>query len=169
MPVFCLLLLSACGFHPMHGKYAMKNNLTVQNALSSVYINNIPDREGQFLKNQLIDRFYQNGRPLDPTYKLFIDPVHETRTDLDITKNSDATRAQLRMNTKLALQDIKTSKIVLTRKLTAITSYNILQSQFTTRVSEQDARENALNDLAAQIERHLTLYFDRLPASSPAR
>lgn len=131
--------------------------------MSSIFIENIPNREGQFLKNELIDRFYQKGRPADPAYKLYIQPIQETRNDLDITKNSDATRAQLRLETKLMLQDSQSSKVILRRKLTAITSYNILQSQFTTRVSEQDARENALNDLAIQIERHLSLYFARTP------
>ena len=160
---FLLLLLTACGFTPMHGKYSAQNTQILQDTLSSIYIENIPDREGQFLRNELIDRFYQNGRPKQPAYKLRIENINETITDLDITKSSDATRAQLRLTTKLSLQDTQTSAIVLRRDLTAITSYNILQSQFTTRVSEQDARENALNELAAQIERQLALYFKRAP------
>ena len=147
----------------MHGKYSAKNSETVQDSLASIYIENIPDREGQFLRNNLIDRFYQNGRPADPAYKLYIEKIDEKIDDLDITKSSDATRAQLRLSTKLTLQDTRTSSVILKRDVSAITSYNILQSQFTTRVSENDARENALKELAAQIERQLSLYFNRTP------
>ncbi len=158
-----LIQLTACGFSPMHGKYSAANSQTVQNDLSQIYIENIPNREGQFLRNALIDRFYQNGHPTNPAYKLDINTIEERLTDLDITKSSDATRAQLRLNTSLTLMDKQNNAVLLTRKLTATTSYNILQSQFTTRVSEQDARENALNDLAAQIERQISLYFNRTP------
>jgi LPS-assembly lipoprotein len=50
---------------------------------------------------------------------------------------------------------------VLSRTLLASTSYNVLSSQFTTRVSEDDARLNALNDLARQAEQQIVLYFER--------
>jgi LPS-assembly lipoprotein len=156
-----LLLLTACGFTPMHGKYSAQSSQAVQQNLAQISIANIPNREGQFLKNALIDRFYTDGRPSNALYVLDIEPIDEILTDLDITKSSDATRAQLRLNTIINLKDKATNAVVLRRKLTAVTSYNILQSQFTTRVSEQDARENALNDLADQIERQLALYFNR--------
>jgi len=156
-----MALVTGCGFTPIHGKFAHSGNGTVQDSLSGIYIVNIPDREGQYLRNTLMDRFYMAGRPADPAYRLEIDTIEQRKTDLDITKSSDATRAQLRLQSKLQLYDARTNALLLQRNLMAITSYNILQSQFTTRVSEQNARENALDDLAGQIERHLTLYFKR--------
>lgn len=159
-----LLFLCACGFTPLYGTGGNADgtrSLSVQQGLDSVSIDNIPDREGQYLRNALMDRFYSAGRPDDARYRLVIESVHETKTDLDITKSSDATRAQLRMNTLMTLTDRASGQELLRRKLSAITSYNILQSQFTTRVSEQNARENALDDLARQIEQQLALYFKR--------
>lgn len=147
--------LVGCGFTPLYGKHG------VPAGLQSIHIGNIPDRSGQYLRNALIDRFYNAGESAQPAYLLTIEPVREKKTDLDITKSSDATRAQLRMTTKMILSDRVTGETLLAQELTSVTSYNILSSQFTTRVSEDNARMNALDDLSRQIETRLTLYFSR--------
>ncbi len=157
------LLLAACGFTPLYGTQGAAGQAETTAALGMIHIDNIPDYEGQYLRNALIDRFYKNGRPAGPRYTLSIEPITERRTDLDITKSSDATRAQLRLTTEMKLKEIGTGETVLRRDLTSITSYNILQSQFTTRVSEDNARRNALDDLARQIELQLSLYIRRTP------
>ena len=124
-------------------------------------IGNIPDREGQYLRNALIDRFYRSGRPVNAAYDLDIDRITETLVDLDITKSSDATRGQLKVQTRLKLIGRASGSVVLERDVRSITSYNILGSEFATRVTEDNARTNALDDLARQIEMQLNLYFKR--------
>lgn len=153
-------LLSACGFHPM---YKDTGNSDVRHAFDMIYIENIPEREGLYLRNALMDRFYRNGRPHidNAAFILHISNIQEHITDLDITKSSDATRAQLKLQAQMTLKDRNTNEVILKRDLLAITSYNILRSQFTTHVSEETARENALNELANKIERQLSLYFNR--------
>jgi len=155
-----LLALSACGFHPVYGvnRYTA---VGVEDKLAAISIQNIPNREGQYLRNALIDRFYRDGRPQSPRYALSLDPIEESKTDLDITKNSDATRGQLRLQTTMHLQDIDTGKILLERELQTISSYNILSSEFTNGVSEQNTRENALDDLARQVEQQIGLVFKK--------
>lgn len=83
---------------------------SIQSDFGQVAIENIPDRDGQYLRNALIDRFYQNGRPAQPKYKLTVQTIRETTTDLDITKSSDATRGQLKLNTAMALVDVATGR-----------------------------------------------------------
>lgn len=156
-----LLFLTACGFSPLYSNHSGTQNAAITGNFDRVFIENIPEREGQYLRNALIDRFYVSGRPDNALYRLNVSPIAETRTDLDITKSSDATRAQLRLRSKMVLTDRASGRELLSRNLVSITSYNILQSQFTTRVSEQNARENALDDLARQIEQQLALYFRR--------
>lgn len=153
-----LLFLGACGFSPLYGTHG---DNAVKYHFDSVFIGNIPDREGQYLRNALIDRLYGHGRPADPQYRLEIAKITTRKQDLDVTKSSAATRAQLRLSTKITLYDSKTGEVLLKRDLLAVTSYNILQSQFTTRVSEDDAQRSALDDLARQIEQQLALYFNR--------
>jgi LPS-assembly lipoprotein len=154
------LLLTACGFHPQYGE----NRYTpvgAEDVLDRVEIANIPNREGQFLKNALIDRFHRAGTPTSAPLILQISTLQEQKTDLDVTQLSDATRGQLRLNTDFSLIRRDTGQAVLTRQVRAITSYNIFDSRFATRVAEDNARTNALNDLAGQIERQLVLYLKR--------
>lgn len=155
-----LLLLAACGFHPQYGvnKYTSHG---AEEHLALVHIEGIPDREGQYLRNALIDRFYREGRPDKVAYILNVEDIREVREDLDITKDSDSTRGQLRLSTRMKLRKATSGEILLDRNLRAITSYNILGSEFTNRVAEENARQNALDDLASQIELQIVLYLKR--------
>ena len=158
LSVFLSLFLAACGFTPMYGQYGDKN---VVAGLDKIEIAMVPDAAGIELRNHLIDRFYQNGYPSSPTHKLVLSPVAEQERDLDITIDSEATRKQIRLQVSMNLIDNATNASVLSRSLTAITSYNVSATQFATRISEADAREAALADLARQIETHLSLYFKK--------
>lgn len=165
-PVFALLtviLLASCGFQPMYGTAFQSGTkkADVQAELSQVAISNIPDRSGQYLRNALIDRFYQNARPANPKYTLVVGAIQESIIDLDITKNSNATRGQMRLSTSLTLTDNTTGGAILQRAITSVASYNILTSEFATRVSENNTRKNALDDLAGQIELQIGLYLKR--------
>ena len=153
------LFISACGFKPM---YSSNNSAPDLNAeLAQIEIGNIPNKSGQYLHNALIDKFYSDAYPQNAAYSLKVSPIQEKIIDLDITKTSDATRAQLHLKTQITLTNNDSDEIVLTRKLSSISSYNILTSEFATRVSAQNTRENALNDLANQIELQIGLYMRR--------
>lgn len=157
--LFLVLLTSACGFTPVYGTLGNNQSVGTEDILSYIAIENIPDREGQYLRNVLIDRFYRKERPANTQYSLLIQELTETKRDLDITESSDATRGQLRMEARMILRDKKTGEKLIDREISAIASYNILGSEFATRISEQSMRENALDSLARQIETRLSLYF----------
>lgn len=159
---FAFLTLAACGFSPMYGSGAgSSSGVSAPQGLDKVDIALIPDQSGVFLRNLLIDNFYQGGYPDNPTLTLSVDKLKEQEYNLDITRASEATRKQIRITATMTLLDRVSGQAVLVRDLTAITSYNVLGSQFTTRVSENDAREAALSDLARQIESQTALYFKR--------
>lgn len=156
-----VLLLAACGFTPLYGEHSAGADKSVGAELGRIYIGNIADQPGQYLRNALMDRFYSTGRPgAQAAYNLSVATIGESRSELDITKTSDSTRAQLYLTTSMVLKDQQGQEL-LKRSLTAVTSYNILDSQFTTRVAEDAARRQALDDLARQIETHILLYFNR--------
>lgn len=159
LPLLLVLFITACGFSPMYGKHSSAQNSDVRSALNQISIDVIPDREGQYLRNALMDRFYAGGIPSNPAFRLQIDKIQESVADFDITIESEATRRQLHLSTKMRLIDSQTQKILLERSLSAITSHNVLESEFSTIVTEQSAREAALNDLSRQTERQLALYF----------
>jgi LPS-assembly lipoprotein len=158
--VLCILL-SGCGFTPLYGTHSAAHETGVSGQMNTIEISNIRDRTGQDLRNRLIDRFYAKGRPVEALYRLEISEIREDRTELDITKTADTTRTQLKLTTHMRVVDLKTRSHLLDRDLTAITSYNILRSQFTTRITEQNARDNALEDLARQTELQTALYLKR--------
>ena len=151
------LLLTACGFTPLYGDHGA----AVKEKFQQVSIANIPDRPGQILRNALIDRLYSHGAPADPRYVLTIASIEEHDTDLAITVTSTATRSEMRLVTAMTLKDRATDKVLMTRDLIAVASYNILGSEFTTLVSQDNVRANARNDLAQQAETQLALYFSR--------
>jgi len=154
-----LLSLAACGFTPMYS--SSTKSTSVEKGLGQVEIAMIRDQSGVYLRNMLIDNFYQDGYPGSPTHILQVGPITESALDLDITLQSEATRKQIRLNTPMTLVERDSGKVVLNRALTSVTSYNVLGSQFTTRVSENDAREAALTELARQIETQVSLYLNR--------
>ncbi len=157
-----VLMLGGCGFHPMHGKYAASAAAQKGAGFDTIGIANIRDANGTYLRNSLIDRFYSNGYPVAPRYTLTIAPIVEREVELDITKSSEATRSQLRLETVMTLNDTQNpSTPVLQRELKSISSYNQLESEFATHVTEQGARESGLNDLARQIELNISLFLNR--------
>jgi LPS-assembly lipoprotein len=159
--VFVAFILTSCGFRPMYGDAAQSKMSAQKNGGYDVAISVIPDQTGQYLRNLLIDRMYQNGYPQSPRYQLNVAPISELEQSLAIAKSAESTRSQLRLTTRLELIDNATGASVLSRDVMAISSYNILVSEFATRVTEENARTNAINDLARQIELQLGLYFNR--------
>jgi len=155
--IFGLISLSACGFTPVY-KNTDKGASPASN-LNQIEIAIIKDREGQFLRNALIDRFYRDGIPTNPKYRLVVNDIDERISDFDITVDSEATRRQLELRTEFKLFSAKDDTPLITRSIVATTSNNVLESEFSTLVTEQSARESALNDLARQIQRQLAVYF----------
>jgi len=158
LSILCLAALPACGFHPVYGvnKYTP---LGAETKFQQISIGNIPNREGQYLRNALIDRLYRDGRAKNISYNLSISRLNETQRDLDVTIDSDTTRAQLRIETIMTLTHKETRETLIKRHLNSTASYNVLGSEFTNKVSEQSTRENIIDDLARQIEMQISLYF----------
>jgi LPS-assembly lipoprotein len=156
------LLLAACGFTPLYGDHGAQGP-AAREKFQQVSIASIPDRPGQILRNDLIDRLYSGGMPVDPRYVLAIAPIQEHSTGLDITVTSNETRIEMRLVTSMTLKDQATGKALMTRDLIAMASYNVFGSEFTTLVSQDNVRENAVHDLAQQIETQLALYFSHAP------
>jgi len=157
LPFIFVILLNACGFTPVYKN--TENNAGPTSALSGIEIAIIKDRDGQFLRNALIDRLYRDGYPTTPRYRLVVQDLEETISDFDITVDSEATRRQLELRTTFKLFEIGNEKPLITRPLIATTSNNVLESEFSTLVTEQSARESALNDLARQIQRQLAVFL----------
>jgi len=150
-----LLTLSACGFSPVY------SDRSTSNAIGQIEISVIPDRSGQIVRNYLIDQFYQDGYPANASYRLDIAPILENIVEIGIDKDDEASRAQLRLSTNMRLINTRSNNVVLERTVRATSGYNILAGQFTTFVTEQDARAQALKAISEDILTQIELYFDQ--------
>lgn len=165
--------LVGCGFSPVYGKYANGGaSSPVSQALDSVYIATIPDRSGQKLRNLLLDRFYKTGNKnaANAQYRLVVSSVDEVIYGLGIAKDAAATRSQIKQTAYFTLTrsgDPESTPLI-ERNITAISSFNTLASQYTTLVTEEDARDQTINDLANQITTMLEMYFAN-PSAYPVK
>lgn len=157
--------LGGCGFQPVYGSFADRAAPVEQ--LNLVQIDPIPDRTGQVLRNLLIDRFYPAGRPADPKYRLAV-ALASSEESLGIRPDATATRARLRLQASYELIDVATGQVVYRTFSRALVSYNLLEAQYATLVSQQDAYERGLVELSEDIRTRLALYFKRGPQQPKA-
>jgi len=163
LAVATLASLSACGFQPLYGSVAPGQTRT-KDYLATVRIAPLPDRAGQQLHNLLRDHINPKGQPANPNYTLQI-RVSESLEELGIRKDETATRASLTVYADFELLDARTGERVFNGRSRSFNSYNILESQFATLYSENDARSRALREISNDIRNRLAVYFARIAAN----
>ena len=152
------LALNACGFRPLYGETS--EGASSFDSLETIQIAALPDRTGQQLHNLLRDRINPRGQPNRPEYILRILLSEQTEA-LAIDEDETATRANLRLSASFTLTKLNGDEVVFTGLSNSINSYNIVDSQFATYVSQGDARERALRELSEDIRLRLATYFAR--------
>lgn len=162
LPVLALTL-GACGFSPLYGTRG-SNAPPVAEALGRVQIANIPNREGQILRNHLIDRMQPHGRPTAPEARLAIS-LRSSEVDLGILKDATASRRELTMWADYALEDME-GRTLMKGTATSIVSTSKLAAQYGTLASEEDARRRALREVGEQIVNRVGLYYGEKKAKS---
>jgi LPS-assembly lipoprotein len=153
-------LASACGFQPLYGRPA-DGGPSATDSFAQIRIAPLPDRIGQRMHNMLRDRLNPQGQPSAPDYQLEV-RLREVIHELGIRKDETATRANLRLTANFTLSDARTGARLLSGESRSVNSYNILQSQFATLFSEDDARERSLRELSDDIRTRLGVYFARV-------
>ncbi len=151
------LVLSACGFRPVYGTGNSENDSPVAMDLNNIVIENIPERNGQILRNYLIDRMYRAQRPEKPLYTLKVS-LTSGEEDLGILANATATRSLLNMYGNYALYDSK-GKPLLTGVAHSVASFNRLDQMYGTVAARENAYERTLHEVSEQIVNRLSLYF----------
>ncbi len=141
------------------------NNTPVAAELNNIYIANIPDRNGQMLRNDLIDRMYQKGRPRKPIYTLEATIV-ASEADLGIQANATTLRTALDMKVNYSLVDAN-EKELFHATAHSVASFDKLDEQYATLASRADAYERTLTECSEQIVNRLSLYFSEGPLGAP--
>jgi len=160
-----LLALAACGFSPIYGAHDA-SGVPVAQALGNVSIENIPDHNGQLLRNKLIDRMYRHGRPEAPQARLSV-ALSTSEVAIGVQKDATTTRSQIRVTALFTLHD-RDGRELHKGRAYSIASYNKLDAQYGTVASQRNAYERALNEVGEQIVNNLSLYYaEKAPTATP--
>lgn len=152
-----VLLLSACGFHPLYGGIPGEIRRL---ELSQVSVTPIESRLGVTLRNALIDRMTPDGEPAYPQYRLDI-RLTEFREGVAIQEDASITRYNYQLTGAYQLFDLGTGKIVYQGEARSVAAYNVAESPFATLSVERDAANRTALDLSSQMELALALFFQR--------
>lgn len=156
-----VLLTASCGFRPLYAPSGGDNaqaQVFAFDTFRKMDIAQIPDREGQFLRNELIELMHPSGRARIVEYKLNIS-LTETKTGLAVRRSSDATRANLTATASYRLRAVGEEGSILIGTVKSTSGYNIFESEFQTLSAEKSARERALKDVAQQLRLRLATEF----------
>ena len=157
-----LAVLGACGFQPIYGSRATPGT---QIEMASIEVGINKARQGQQLRNFLLDRINPGGSPQSPNYTLTV-VLTSGKELLAFRKTQISTRANLNF---VAVFNLKGKNQYLgntfsgTSKITV--SYNILSSHFATLTAEENARTRAVKELSADISNRIAAFVRRSQVS----
>ena len=149
------LALSACGFHPLYGKYG---NGSADNTFRSIYIEPIPERVGYQLRSDLLDLFNAPSAPAGAGYRLKIE-LKADEKGLALQENASVTRYSYHLTARYQLLKVGTTDVIKKGVIHSLTSYNVVQSPYATVVADKDAQERAAQDVAERLRTELAVYF----------
>ena len=147
-----LLMVSACGFKPIYatpdGASAPVNQQIAIGPVSA------PEEVHLYIADALRERIVlREGEA--PRYELTL-AAREGAQELAVQIDATVTRYNYRLSGRYTLRDLNTQEVRQGRAQ-AITSYNIVSSQYSTLHAERTAREKAARLLAEEIERDILL------------
>ncbi len=152
-------LLAGCGFQPMYGSLSPNTQAGIE--LENIELSIPNTRLGALLHNQLADTIYSQGAPAEPAHQLAIQiDSFERSTALRI--DASTAREIFELQTRFQLTDIESGEVVYTGARTTTASYDVVDSQFSTLVSKEDAQTRAVRQMSDDIKLDLGWHFSQL-------
>lgn len=156
------LALGGCGFSPVYAKADAAP--AMQSQLENIEVGMIADRDGQYLRNALLDQMGStSATAAGQRYFLRIYNLALDDQAFGIRKDASATRGDIIMTATMELIDINTNTVVLTRALRARGGYNRMDNLYGAQITKQDTTERLLDEMAERAVTELTLHFNRTP------
>mgnify|MGYP003651691550 CR=1 FL=1 len=160
--------LGGCGFRPLYGR---SGGADLSDILSQVEIgpvrNNTANsndiaRTGQQLHNALLEGLSPRGASGEQIYHLQV-TLNESISSLAVQKSADATRADLMLSSSFTLLDLRTGAGLYSGNSQAVSSFNILNSEFATLMAEKGARDRAVQQLGDDIRLKVAIFLKSNP------
>lgn len=142
--------LSACGLKPVYAQDSVSRQ-----EFQQIYISEIPNREGQVLRNKLQDLLGGSGNK----YRLDI-VLEKQRREFGIQQDFRISRYDIVLTASYSLVENESGEIVLKDSAKMYSAFNRTDSEFSTFVAEEDAVEQAAEQLAYRINLKLAAFFE---------
>ncbi|HFB55241.1 MAG TPA: hypothetical protein ENJ46_04890 [Hellea balneolensis] len=154
------LMLSACGFEPMHATNALNGASAVKGGVVFREISVVTsknDKEDFLLKQALRDRLGDNS---NTRYTLRVVPT-TSRRNLGIGADDVASRYDLIMTARFELLDAKTGDVLMKDKIRAISTFGAPRDPYGTASAQNNADRQVAAEAADRIIVRLARYQKR--------
>jgi LPS-assembly lipoprotein len=161
--IFLLLTLSGCGFHPLYAPGGAQDA-----DLSAVFVDIIPDRSGQLLRQALQERLEGSDNAAAKRFVLSVSYGAHV-IGIGIQNDNSSTRTRVSGDATWSLRAV--GAVAGTTQITGGTvrtldGYNVINEQFFYSDLAQDAVYRRVADaLADQITQALSVYFRAHPSA----
>lgn len=150
-------LLEGCGFTPL---YKQEKGITtpLPDVLNTIYIDPIPNRTGQILRNKLRTLLHSSSTQ-DFRYVLSVSMKFHKK-DFGILTDATASRSEIVVTGTYTLKEKDTQKILLSRNLETSSNFNLItDADYSLIVAEDTSVKTAIDLLAQDIQLSLASYF----------
>jgi LPS-assembly lipoprotein len=154
--------LAGCGFHPL---YADHGRDALDPALASIQVEQIHDRLGQVLTNQLRDGFNPTSTAAPARYRLEV-ALTSTHYDSALRSDGTASHTSIRITANYVLRSLADSKPALTGNIRSDNGLDVLDNQYANTIGVQTEELRAVRDVGDQIHEKVAIYL-RQTAAKP--
>jgi hypothetical protein len=164
-----VLTLAGCGFQPVYMRTASHKEGVPQRELATVFVDVIPERPGQLLRQALQERFgNDSGTPSAYSLQVAFAIAGE---GIAIEQNSIATRIRLTGNANWSLIGHDDKRTMLTSgSARTIDGFNVFDSQYFASDLDIEADEKRMaENIATQIATQLAVWFRQQAAKEAAK
>jgi LPS-assembly lipoprotein len=157
LAALCLLPLAACGFRPL---YAERSPLGYDPTLAAIEVRPAADRIGQILTASLREQLNPRGANLRPRYVLTV-ALAVARSDLGIRRDNTSSRGELSFAVSLKLNPAGGGDVLFQDSIRTVTAFNLPDDAYAATVAEENAREEAANELGREIAERVAVFMRR--------
>ena len=154
------LLVTGCGFQPLYGTQSRGGGAPTEAYFSVVRIDLIPDRAGQELRNELLDKLNPLGAPAQARYHLAV-RLAVVRQNLGIQRNDTSLIGRVDVSATYSLLEVGSERAVHQGSSRSLTTFPVVQSNFANVQAESDAQSRALREISEDIRTQLALFFTK--------
>ena len=151
IPALCMLI-SACGFTPLYsttdGGFLSKTDDSILQETSKVFVAPIAEHSGQIMREQLI-ALLSGQKKSEKIYTLQVRNTENIISEQGYNAENVPTRITIGITSSFTLS--KDNKVLLSESTSAQSTYNVLQSGYSTVTAKQTLQKQLLTQLAQDI------------------